>query len=287
MSCDGEHETARIDGKTAFAELTAELGAETAQALTDGDVATIGALADYAFFDRIGDESAATIEAMFETVDGIYTDQLGVSIELSEIIVSTTDVGEPFSDDRNASKLLGQLSEWRAQNQSRYALTHLITNRRIQNDDGENIAGISYLGSPARAGVCGPRTGASISEWISRPMTALVIAHEIAHNFGAPHDGEIPEPGDTPNPCATEPQNVYLMSPMISNTSINTFSQCSIEQMSRVLAAASCVRPMSELEIVSAIDDSGFGAGRSGGGVSWPIVMMLIVVALVRQRRRR
>ena len=60
------------------------------------------------------------------------------------------------------------------------------------------------------------------------------MAHELGHNFGAQHDGE------AGGACAAVPLD-FLMAPNLNFS--ETFSQCSLDTMRPVIAAASCVTP--------------------------------------------
>ncbi len=285
LSCGTRPGDPHVDGKTAFANLSAELDASATLAATDGDQATVGVIGDYALRDRLGTETRLTIEEMFLTVEGIYAEQVGVEIVVDSITLSDSPTGDPVGNSRIGADILEELGDWRQRNQGELAITHMVTNRRLQNESLNLIAGISFLGSPGGSGVCNTRTGASISEWISSPLTALVIAHEIGHNFGAPHDGELPEPGEMPNPCVDVPQDVYLMSPLLRSTSINQFSQCSIEQMQRVIAAAYCLGASREELIANTLVGDG-----GGGSLHWTSLLVLFLVAGrkgVRHRSRR
>ncbi len=74
---------------------------------------------------------------------------------------------------------------------------------------------------------------------------SLVAAHEIGHNFGAPHDGEVG------SPCEAE-TGMFLMSPQLNGS--DQFSACSITEMSDDIAAASCITalPAVDMEVTLA-----------------------------------
>jgi hypothetical protein len=130
--------------------------------------------------------------------------------------------------------LLGEVGAFRQQllataSAQAGGLTHLVTGRDL---DGTTV-GIAYIGT-----LCSARYGVSLSEGLNG-FGDLVAAHELGHNFGAPHDGEAPSNGTT-NACQTAPQD-YLMAPRVNGS--RTFSQCSLEQMAPQLARASCLLP--------------------------------------------
>jgi len=280
LACDGSHDgtlqSGRINGKTAYAKLAAEVDVTT-DATADRDyVATVGIVADSHMFALLEDDTEFFVQDLFAAVVGIYSEQVGVTIDPVMIEVSTSLSSDPVGERRNGTKVLEELGIWRRANQPWTALTHLITNRGLQNDHGNSIAGISFLGSPGQSGICDARTGASISEWFGSGMTALIIAHEIGHNFGATHDGERAEQGATPNPCEYVESDEYLMSPMLSGRRNNQFSQCSLEQMDKVITAASCLSPTLQQE----------ASVNSGGGSALHLMTPLILMVAARVRRR-
>lgn len=191
------------------------------QAAAIGGEIEVGVLGD-AQFSAFG--TAARIIARMNVVDGIFTEQLGILITPVDLTIFNGG-NDPFTGT-DAIDLLEQLRSYR---QSRPALqtrgiTHLMTGRNL---DG-NTAGIAYIGS-----VCDARHGVSLSEASGGDATApLIIAHELGHNFGAPHDNE---PGSV---CAGTPGS-YLMNPFLNGS--DDFSQCSLQQMQVELSAAPCV----------------------------------------------
>jgi len=289
LSCDTHDGLKRVDGKTALASLTAEMGAASVLA-TDGDIATVGVLADSFLVSRLQDDTLPTLEQVFATVSGMYAEQVGVELDVVTFDLSTNINDDPTSTKRFGSDVLDELGTWRVANQSDLALTHLVTNRSLINiaddtpgadldDSRYQIAGISYLGMPGRTGVCDARTGASVSEWLGSGLTTLVIAHEIGHNFGAPHDGEFADAGETPNPCAVVPPDTFLMSPTLRGPRTDEFSHCSLEQIAPVVAAARCLRPSTQL----AAEANPSGGG--GGGVGPAALLTLLGLVIIRRRR--
>ncbi len=132
---------------------------------------------------------------------------------------------DPFTKT-DATGLLAELRTYRAQSSAQQAvgITHLMTGRDL---DGSTV-GIAYI-----SGLCDAQYGASLSQGtFNLTDSALVAAHEIGHNFGAPHDGE------TGSACesVTDP---FLMAAQLNHS--QKFSQCSLDQIAPVIAKASCL----------------------------------------------
>jgi hypothetical protein len=229
--------TAAIDGAQAVTAMVQEFTALAAEGATLN--LDLGAVADFEFSQTFGANAEAALLTRFNNVDGIFSEQLGVQITVTEIDIFTVD-GDPFTTSA-ASALLDELADYRGATPAQDAngLTHLFTGRNL---DG-STAGIAFLGA-----VCAQRTpfdsrsfGAGLSEARRGAiLDSLVAAHEIGHNFGAPHDGE----ADTP--CASTPPT-FLMAPSVNGN--DQFSACSIAQMQVEIASASCLTPLGPTDL--------------------------------------
>ena len=210
---------------SAYQSLLGELEADTQIAQSSAgaqlDVAVIG---DYEFYSTHPQNTEAELLARMNVVDGIFSDQVGVSIRVSQVKIFTTPA-EPFTTSTGAD-LLEQLGRYRAETPvlRTPGLVHLVTGRDIVG----SMAGIAYVGT-----VCDASHGVGISEGqYDLTMGALIAAHEIGHNFGASHDAE------AGSPCQSTPAT-FLMAAQINGS--NTFSQCSLERMRPSVLGASCI----------------------------------------------
>ena len=185
----------------------------------------VGIVGDYEFFQHFSDDPEGTIIARMNVVDGIFTNQVGVKISLGELTVLRS-AQEPFMST-NPTDLLAQVRQYRGSHpdQMAFGVTHLMTGRDLD----DVIVGLAYLGS-----VCNGDVADSLSEAAhSTTMSSLIAAHELGHNFNAPHDG-------VPGACATTPQT-FLMAPQINFSS--QFSACSLQQMHARMQTAQCLTP--------------------------------------------
>lgn len=242
----------------------------------------VGVVADHEFASFFATNGNATAEEAIvqrmNVVDGIFAAQLGVKIELAPPTVFRNE-DDPFSRT-NANELLDELRRYRAGSgpEMSRGITHLMTGRDM---DGETV-GIAYLGS-----VCGGGVASSLSEGTrSTTSAALVAAHEIGHNFDAPHDG------DTGAACASTPQS-FLMAPRLNGS--QQFSSCSIDQMARLATSGWCLADIAGP--VAAPDPppgeprppGGNGTanpeGSGGGGPIGPVLLGLLALALARRAR--
>jgi hypothetical protein len=191
----------------------------------------LGAVGDFEFSEAFGALAETALLTRFNNVDGIFSEQLGVQITVAESHVFTAN-DDPFTTSA-ASSLLDELANYRGATpaQNAQGLTHMFTGRDL---DG-STAGIAFFGS-----VCSRRTnfdsrsfGSGLSEARrGAVIDSLVAAHEIGHNFGAPHDGE------ANTACASTP-TTFLMAPSVNGS--DQFSACSIEEIQAEIAGASCL----------------------------------------------
>jgi hypothetical protein len=228
-------------GSAMFKALVSGLDAGIAQAPEAVSEITIGAIGDNQFTAGRGATAAADIVARLNIVDVIFSEQLGVQIRVP--VIDTFDgVDDPFSETGDPGILLDEVSDYRfaTQSQRSQGLTHLYTGRDL---DGTTV-GIAFQGQVGRGGgevLCNSRYGVGLSEGSTRlNFDALVAAHEIGHNFGAPHDGE---PGSA---CEAQ-EGEWLMSPRVNGS--DQFSPCGIQEMRDDIAAAACITALPTSDI--------------------------------------
>jgi hypothetical protein len=243
MSCASDATEEQRRASEAYESLTSEI---QQSAVNDGTGATkrieLAVLGDSLFFEQHADaqEARESILIRMNNVDGIFSSQLGVQIQVPTVDVHTP-ASDPFSSERNASALLSELADLRRRTPELRArgLTHLFTGRDLE---GSTI-GIGYVGS-----LCDAKYGSGLTEVTHRGSwyESLIAAHEIGHNFGAVHDGE------SDKACESTPQGVYLMSPNVNGS--ESFSQCSLESMQPRIARAYCITALPPANISIALD---------------------------------
>jgi len=251
MSCGADDSF--LDGGAVYKSLVAELNAVAAQAVGAVSEINVGAVGDAEFFTRHGANSQQAILDRLNNVDGIYSAEIGIQINvpLVQVFTDSTAAAYPFSNTVVASDLLVELASYRSgePNQNVHGLTHLWTGKNVESDSGnDSTVGIAYTGSIGQPNnslaLCSTSFGSGLSEGSNNlTLDSLVAAHEIGHNFGAPHDGV------TGSPCESETGN-FLMATSINNS--NQFSQCSKDQMADDIAEAEvrgCITPLPSVDM--------------------------------------
>jgi Metallo-peptidase family M12B Reprolysin-like/Domain of unknown function DUF11 len=233
MSCGAD--TVSGNGAAVFSRLMGELG--TAMAQGPGAISEINfsAIGDYEFTSAYADDAAAEAAMLdrLSRVDGIFSQQVGVQISVP-VRETHSNAADPFSDETDSSLFVEELGFYRESlsTHSNQGLTHLFTGRDL---DGTTV-GIAYTGA-----LCQARFGAGLSEGSNDPnFDSLVAAHEIGHNFGAPHDGQMG------SACESE-TDPYIMASMLNGS--NQFSACSLVEMSDDIAAASCITALPAVDV--------------------------------------
>jgi Metallo-peptidase family M12/Domain of unknown function DUF11 len=199
----------------------------TALATLPNKRVSVALLADTELALQDGTQTEINMLARLNIVDEIFSSQVGVRV-LSGSVTIFDAASQPFTSTTDSSTLLDEVAAFRARTSAQRAsgFTHLMTGRNLDT----NTVGIAYIRS-----LCRGDFGASLSEArISIDFSALIAAHEIGHVFGAPHDGA------ADGACPNAPTG-FLMAPQLNNS--RTFSACSLEQISAVVATAQCLAP--------------------------------------------
>jgi len=238
------------NGSATYSMLVGELNAAAAAqgpgAVTGIDIGTV---ADFSFTDGMGGDAAAVLAIVdrMNRVDGIFSQEIGVQISVPEFDTYSDAALDPFGPETDPGDLLGQVSTYRQNTpaQSALGLTHLWTGRDLEG----TTVGIAFNDVLCRNSV---GVGLSMGSG-SASFDSLVAAHEIGHNFGAPHDGSA-------GACESEPLT-FIMAPTIKGET--QFSQSSIEIMEANAAAASCVTALPTVDMVA----SSIGSCADGAGI--------------------
>ncbi|MEY4933605.1 MAG: hypothetical protein RLZZ403_1925 [Pseudomonadota bacterium] len=250
-------------GLSTFKALTSDLKSLLVLHQAAGATLTLSlsALGDASFLEHYPSATEAhdAVLIRLNNVDGIYSAQLGVELSVSGIKVYEGNV-DPFTTTTVPVNLLQELGNHRNGSSTlrNDGLTHLFTGRDL---DGTTV-GIAYIDA-----LCLRQYGVALTESRGRGsvIESLIAAHEIGHNFGAHHDG------DVRFECAATPDKQYIMATE-SAIGIDTFSPCSVAKISQSIAAAACINPLSPPDV-----DAQFAAAPSslsvGQTFSWAVTV--------------
>jgi len=197
-----------------------------------------------------------TAVALLNAVDGLFSEQVGVSLRMVDLQLLQSSQGLTSTDP---SSLLDQLTDLTGSGAiANPGLVHLLTGKNL---NGSTV-GIAYLSV-----LCSQRLGAGLSEVRAGSMAAnmVLLAHELGHNFGAPHDNQ------SGSACASTPSG-YVMNPSL-NSSSDQFSQCSLAEMEPEIASARCLVDLpdepTEPACSNGIDDDGDGTIDNADDGCW------------------
>ncbi len=213
--------------------VTGDFDANGAQAPGADSFIDMGIVADFEFASDKGSAAQSELITRMNNLDGIFSEQLGVQLN-----IGTTDIfsssNDPFTDETDSGNLLDELTEFRADSAAQRAngLTHMFTGRNL---DGSTV-GVAYVGA-----LCSSSFGVGLTQATnSASVDTLIAAHELGHNFGAPHDGT------SGSACESTAQD-FLMAPRVNGS--DTFSACSVAEMRVDINRASCISALPTLDV--------------------------------------
>ncbi len=173
-------------GHGEVAEVPADGNGGTRQFL----VCEIAVDGDFQFFQQNGSNEQNTINDINNVMAGValsYEIYIGVTYQITHYIIRTTSGSNPYTTN-NPSSLLSQFQNWWNQNAQNVHrdVAHLFTGRNL---DG-SVIGIAYLSV-----ICNKTSGYGLSQSrFTNNMNSRIglTAHEIGHNFSAPHCDSTP-----------------------------------------------------------------------------------------------
>ncbi len=167
-----------------------------------------------------GSQSVNDVLAQMNIVDGIFSEQLGLSMVVQDVVVLTSN-GPMVST--NADELLVSFRNHVYAEMRNRSLTYLFTGKDLSG----SVKGIAYLNSACGAYGVGVIQARSMST-----LVAIAAAHEFGHSLGAPHDNQ------AGSACSATP-GTFLMNPLLNGS--DQFSACSLDIMQSVIANSRCV----------------------------------------------
>jgi len=176
----------------------------------------VGIVVDSRFNEHHNNQGLTRAVSIINAVDGIYQEQLGVALQLDQIVFYDNALTDPM---RNAGGSIEDILTFfrtvrinEVALNSDLTLVHLFTGLR----DPNNVIGLGWIDTACR------RDGYDVSVSTPFAFDALLAAHEIAHNLGALHDD---------NPACFADSN-DIMWPRLSTSTNSRFSYCSRGAMS-------------------------------------------------------
>jgi len=212
-------------------------------------VAEIAFDTDFEYFQDLGSNQntvISTIENLVANMINIYEAEVGISYQITEIIVRTTS-NDPYTTTDPGTFLNQFRSHWLNNQQSvQRDLAHLWTGKNLQG----GVIGIAFLN-----GVCNSN-GFGISERFTTSTGLLVglMAHEAGHNWSAGHCDQ--QGGGCFSDCA-----IMCSAINACGNGVTTFGTCASNSITNYAnsGAGAC------------LDDG--GPPDSGGDANWSVTV--------------
>lgn len=161
----------------------------------------------------------ADIESIMNEIDLTLQRDITVSTIIRAIVLRTS-AADPYTDTTDYNRLLDEMRVvWQGISQASQPrdYLHLMTGRDITG----NVIGLAYVGVMCNSSLAIGFSQTNFTPTFSRRV--LLTAHEMGHEWNAPHDNE------SGSPCSATPDG-FIMNPIIASQALQ-YSSCSIGLM--------------------------------------------------------
>ena len=215
------------------------------------------------------DETRKAIESAVAYADAIFTEQLGINIEITHVDAPLSASDDTIENHTHVTFLMESEFDYRINNAEHMdADVTLFLSVRDLSSGSTNYAGYANIKS-----VCSANAIALV-ELTNNGLDGETLAHELAHVLGAVHDGDAP--------CEDTSTHGYLMSHAV-HTGNSQLSQCSIDTIKSVVEAYGycMVENDPATPVITPVPTQNGGAG------SMDIFFLLILIAVFSAQSTR
>jgi hypothetical protein len=211
------------------------------------------------------EETQKAIEAAVNYADTIFTEQLGIDIEVVYVDIPQTAADDTIENHRHVNFLMESVFDYRINTQHIEADATVFLTVRDLTSGSTDYAGYANIKS-----ICSANAIALV-ELFNNGLDGETLAHELAHVLGAVHDED--------TPCAN---TGYLMSHAVHSGN-SQLSQCSIDDIKDTIEVYGYCMIENEPSVPVITPEP----RRSGGSGSMDIFFLLLLIAVISAQSTR
>jgi hypothetical protein len=211
------------------------------------------------------EETQKAIDAAVDYADTIFTEQLGIDIDVVYVDIPLTSADDTIANHTHVNFLMESVFDYRINTQHIQADATVFLTIRDLGSGSTDYAGYANIKS-----ICSANAIALV-ELFNNGLDGETLAHELAHVLGAVHDED--------TPCSN---TGYLMSHAVHSGN-SQLSQCSIDAIKETVEIyGSCMVETDPVDpVITPVPK------RSGGSGSMDIFFLLMLIAVMSAQSTR